>query len=112
MKNYFTQLCIVFLSLTNLFCSGLPPFKLGLEALVDAHNQHLYDSNKVSTRFALITNHTGKDQQGNRTIDILLNHGIQITCMLAPEHGFSGCVPAEQDIPSEYDHKTDTQISS
>ena len=63
-------------------------------------------------RFALITNHTGKDQRGKRTLDVLLAHKLPITCILAPEHGFAGNVPAGQTVHADYDTKTGIPIFS
>src|SRR5438128_1900782 len=37
---------------------------------------------------AILTNHTGKDQQGNRNIDILLKKGIRLTTIFVPQHGY------------------------
>jgi len=87
------------------------PFKLGLETIAHEYGKK-NNPNHRATRFALITNHTGKDQQGRRTLDLLLNHSLQITCILAPEHGFAGNVPAGQTVTTECDAKTGIPIFS
>ncbi len=85
------------------------PFKLGLENIAHTYNK----TNKtIATRFALITNHTGKDQHGRRTLDLLLDNALQVTCVLAPEHGFSGNVPAGNTVHAECDTKTGIPIFS
>lgn len=88
------------------------PFKLGLETISREYNKKNNNQKHTATRFALITNHTGKDQQGKCTLDLLLNHGLQITCILAPEHGFGGNVPAGQTVATECDTKTGIPILS
>lgn len=37
---------------------------------------------------AILTNHTGKDQHGNRNIDLLIQKGVKLTAILVPQHGF------------------------
>jgi uncharacterized protein YbbC (DUF1343 family) len=42
-------------------------------------------------RIALVTNHTGVDASGDRTVDILMKaKGVTVVCLLTPEHGFLG----------------------
>ncbi|MGD1076560.1 MAG: exo-beta-N-acetylmuramidase NamZ domain-containing protein, partial [Thermodesulfovibrionales bacterium] len=42
-------------------------------------------------RVGLITNHTGLDSQGRRTIDLLRSApGVELTAIFSPEHGLSG----------------------
>ncbi len=42
-------------------------------------------------RIGLITNHTGIDSEGCRTIDLLYKaSGVKLVCIFAPEHGLSG----------------------
>jgi len=88
------------------------PFKLGLENISHTYKKKINNTNHTTTRFALITNHTGKNQQGRRTLDLLLEEGLQIACVLAPEHGFSGNVPAGNTVHTECDKKTGVPIFS
>src|SRR5205823_10514707 len=50
-------------------------------------------------RVALITNHTGRDLEGRRTVD-LLNHatGVKLASIFSPEHGLFGV--ADERVPS------------
>ena len=50
-------------------------------------------------RVALITNHTGRDLDGRRTVD-LLNHasGVKLASIFSPEHGLFGV--ADERVPS------------
>lgn len=41
-------------------------------------------------RVGLITNHTGLDREGRRTIDVMLAGGVKLTALFSPEHGFAG----------------------
>ena len=42
-------------------------------------------------KVALITNHTGRDREGNRTVDLLLKApDVKVVKLFSPEHGFYG----------------------
>ena len=62
-------------------------FKLGVENIPSRLTSEYA---KKNVPVALITNQTGKDQKGNRTVDILLKKGFNVTVIFAPEHGFDG----------------------
>jgi uncharacterized protein YbbC (DUF1343 family) len=50
-------------------------------------------SSSASTKVALITNQTGLDSQGNRTIDVLGKaHGLELRAVFSPEHGITGAL--------------------
>jgi uncharacterized protein YbbC (DUF1343 family) len=87
-------------------------FKLGVENIpvslfkkVCPHKKH--DSCVVG----LITNQTGVDQKGNRTIDIFANRKCTLKYIFAPEHGLNG-VLAERDVHDSLDKKTGIPIIS
>lgn len=63
-------------------------FKLGLENLTSEYLKNFFLPDGKKCAVALITNQTGKDQQGNRNIDILLSKGINIRYIFTPKHGF------------------------
>lgn len=44
----------------------------------------------LGKRVGLITNHTGLDRVGRRTIDVMLAGGVKLTALFSPEHGFAG----------------------
>jgi uncharacterized protein YbbC (DUF1343 family) len=46
----------------------------------------------------LITNHTGKNEQGYFTRDILRKQGVTVQALFVPEHGLSGKVPAGEEV--------------
>ncbi|HEB41847.1 MAG TPA: DUF1343 domain-containing protein, partial [Candidatus Dependentiae bacterium] len=80
-------------------------FKLGLENISDKNLVKLR-----SQRIGLVTNQSGKDQQGRRNIDILRKHKLNITYIFAPEHGFKGTVGSEKNIRDSIDPTTNIPI--
>jgi uncharacterized protein YbbC (DUF1343 family) len=55
-------------------------------------------------RIGLITNHTGIDSEGRRTIDLLFRApGVKLVAIFTPEHGLSGT----EDAPSSKETTTD-----
>lgn len=87
-------------------------FKLGVENISDKFLRSLSADNSLSYRVGLISNQTGRDQRGNRTVDILLKRGLTIPYILAPEHGFEGRVRAGVSVKNEIDRKTGIPIIS
>lgn len=93
--------------------ASLEAFKLGVENISDSFLHSLSpDKNVRSYKVGLISNQTGCDQRGNRTIDILLKRGLNITYILAPEHGFCGTVLAGKVVPNSIDRKTGIPVMS
>jgi uncharacterized protein YbbC (DUF1343 family) len=84
-------------------------FRLGIENISDKFTSHYLDK-KIS--IGLVTNQTGADQKGNRTVDILKEKGFEITVIFAPEHGFEGNSKAEQEIKDGFDAKSGIPIIS
>lgn len=62
-------------------------FKLGIENLSSQFIKSLQDG-KTHYTVGVITNHTGVDQNGRRTIDILLSKGLPVKKILVPEDDF------------------------
>ncbi len=88
-----------------------PSLKLGLENVQDPLWQKLKNNNK-KIRIGLITNHTGKDQQDRRSIDILLARGLAIARIFVPEHGLNGSLRAAQEVKDTIDTKTHIPVVS
>ena len=66
-------------------------------------------------RVALMSNHTGILIQGNDTIhtlDLLLKHGVNVTAIFSPEHGFRGTAREGEHVASSVDEKTGIPILS
>lgn len=64
------------------------------------------------SRIGLISNQTGKNSQGLRSVDALRQRGCIITALFAPEHGFDGAVQAGQAVAHAYDKPTQLPIFS
>ena len=64
-------------------------FKLGLENISEEFLRSLTPRGNISYTVALVTNHTGKDQLGNRNIDILLQKGLRIKKIFVPFYGLN-----------------------
>lgn len=84
-------------------------FKLGIENIPIKLSRE-YAKKKIPV--ALITNQTGKDQKGNRTLDILHTKGFNIVKIFAPEHGFAGKEQAAQEVKDGIDVKTKIPVMS
>lgn len=64
-------------------------------------------------RVGLITNHTGRDEQGRSSIDLLHNAaGVRLTALFGPEHGIRGEAVGGQRIVSTVDRATGVPIFS
>lgn len=59
-------------------------FKLGIENISDSLASNLAIDEGQECRVGLITNHTGTDQEGNRTNDILAQKGFKIKKLFMP----------------------------
>jgi uncharacterized protein YbbC (DUF1343 family) len=87
-------------------------FKLGVENITTLSLQKICPTKKKELcMVGLITNQTGVDQKGKRTIDILAHAGYSVRYIFAPEHGMDG-VAAECDVHDSVDKKTGIPIIS
>ncbi len=67
--------------------------RTGVDVLESHNFAEMRDAGKPSIKVALVTNQTGVDAHGNRTIDVLAKaKGIQLTAIFSPEHGVTGSV--------------------
>jgi len=80
--------------------------RTGIDALVEQNFAPLRGK-----RVGLITNHTGVDRRGTRTIDLLRKaEGVQLVALFSPEHGIAGREDAR--VPSSLDAATGLPIHS
>lgn len=87
-------------------------FKLGVENVSASLLQQLCpDKKKESCIVGLITNQTGVDQKGKRTVEVLADCGIIVKYIFAPEHGLNGTL-AERDVHDSIDKKTKIPVLS
>jgi uncharacterized protein YbbC (DUF1343 family) len=82
-------------------------FKLGVENIAPATISALRGK-----RIGLITNQTGKDQQGRSTAHLLLTHGLNVVTLFSPEHGFTGTTGAEKNVYDTVDPLTNIRVLS
>ncbi|MCL4458186.1 MAG: DUF1343 domain-containing protein [Nitrospirae bacterium] len=62
-------------------------------------------------RVGLITNHSGLDSKGRRTLELIYNaHGVKLTALFSPEHGLSGKM--DEKIPSTIESATGLPVYS
>ncbi|HOW71617.1 MAG TPA: DUF1343 domain-containing protein [Phycisphaerae bacterium] len=62
-------------------------------------------------RVALITNHTGLDRDGNRTLDLLIAAtNVKVVKLFSPEHGFHGKL--DEKVSDAVDEKTGLKVYS
>jgi uncharacterized protein YbbC (DUF1343 family) len=67
--------------------------RTGIDVLESHNFAELRQAGKAKTRVALVTNHTGLDSEGARTIDVLAKaQGIELAAIFSPEHGVTGSV--------------------
>lgn len=107
MTAFYTIYSLFLIFLTITLYSANTDFLLGLENIPDSFIKKI-----KGARIGLITNQTGKDQHGNRNVDVLLKKGLKIQAILVPEHGFGGDIPAVQEVPNSIDTKTGIPIIS
>lgn len=64
-------------------------------------------------RVGLITNHTGRDKQGRRNVDLIHQaNGVKLVALYGPEHGFSGVVRAGGKVGFGTDSATGLPVYS
>jgi uncharacterized protein YbbC (DUF1343 family)/CubicO group peptidase (beta-lactamase class C family) len=83
---------------------------------IDVLEQRNFDALKVpgttSPRIGLVTNQTGIDSRGRRTIDVLYHAaGLQLAAIFSPEYGIFGTLDTTE-IPTLKDSATGTTIYS
>lgn len=79
--------------------------------IVGAERTDIYVPLLKGKRIALLSNQTGL--VGNRhTLDVMLEHGLNVTTIFSPEHGFRGKADAGEHVSSSVDEKTGIPIAS
>ena len=85
--------------------------KAGIDVL-EAHNFAEIRGTAGKKRIGLLTNQTGVDEQGRRTIDVLAQApGISLEAIFSPEHGVAGTLDTT-DISNGKDAATDIPVYS
>lgn len=82
--------------------------KPGIDALEDE-----YFASLLGERVGLITNHTGVDSRGRRTIDLFAKeNGLKLAAIFAPEHGVDGKIDGGANVSNTTDVATSVRIFS
>ena len=63
-------------------------------------------------RVALLSNHTGMVTEKRHVVDTLVSSGVNVVCIMSPEHGFRGSADAGEHVSSSVDEKTGIEIIS
>lgn len=100
------------MSSARLFTARNGSVRNGIDML-EAHGfAELHEGSGAITKVALVTNQTGLDSHGNRTIDLLARApGIQVVAIFCPEHGVAGAVDTT-DIADSKDVATGIPVYS
>lgn len=81
------------------------------DVVVGAERVDFYIPMFEGRRVALFSNHTGI-VDGRHTLDVLLEHGVNVVAIFSPEHGFRGTADAGERVGSSVDPVTGITISS
>jgi len=84
-------------------------FKLGVENISFSLIKKICNTNQKKYKVGLITNQTGVDQLGKRTIEILQNNGCTVEVIFTPEHGLTG-IAAGENVDNSVDELTGIPI--
>ena len=106
---YSRQLRLILLFFILLPCVAAPStFLLGIDVFIEGYIHLVKDH-----RLGLITNQTGKDSNGEATVDLLHRHPqVNLVALFAPEHGIRGTLKAGENVPGSTDSKTGLPIFS
>lgn len=78
--------------------------RTGIDVLESHNFAELREASGAKTRVALVTNQTGLDVNGNRTIDVLAKApGIELVAIFSPEHGVTGRLDTTEIADSKDD---------
>jgi len=83
--------------------------RTGIDVL-EAHNFDVFNSGVPAKKIGLLTNQTGVDSQGRRTIDVLAHvPGVSLEAIFSPEHGVTGSLDTTK-INEARDLATDVPV--
>lgn len=91
--------------------SATPTLGDSTRVIVGAERTETYLPLLQGKRVALLSNHTGM-VGAVHTLDLLLSHGVQVTAIFSPEHGFRGTAREGEHVQSSVDEKTGIPILS
>lgn len=83
-----------------------------VDVVLGAERTDVYAPMLRGKRVALFSNHTGIVPDGRHTLDVMLDAGIDVRMLLAPEHGFRGTADAGTKVSDATDERTGLPIRS
>ena len=102
----------LFLIAATSFAAEKPRVAVGVDVLEQQKFAPLLRSDGRDARIGLVTNATGLDAAGHRTIDVLANApGIKLAAIFSPEHGITTKVDSA-DIEDSKDQSTGISVYS
>lgn len=106
--RYFYFKCLPILILLISHTTSAAEFRLGVDVFLEGYTQ-LVENHRVG----LITNQTGKNSDGQTTIDLLYSHPmVNLVALFAPEHGIRGIQVAGEKVVEATDKITGLPIYS
>ncbi|MZP30409.1 DUF1343 domain-containing protein [Heliobacterium undosum] len=112
MQKRWLLFCAILLGLSAILISPLPPFPVvppAEAAAVTLGNERLmstYHSLIAGKRVGLVTNQTGLNSRGERTLEVLArDQSTKLVALFGPEHGVDGIAKAGEHVAS-YQHPT------
>jgi uncharacterized protein YbbC (DUF1343 family)/CubicO group peptidase (beta-lactamase class C family) len=86
--------------------------KTGIDVLEERNFNVFHPDAGKKVRIGIVTNHTGVDSHGKRTIDVLAAApGVELAAIFSPEHGIAGALDTE-NISNGKDQATGAPIYS
>lgn len=112
MKKIYLSMLVAVLSVSVYAMEDPEVFTLGIENEQDNFLNELAHHKNDKLVVGVITNQTGKNHQGDRTVDILLARGFDVRYIFVPEHGMDGTINAEGEVGNAVDKSTGIAIIS
>ena len=110
-KLFQIQVLFCIFTISHVFPQPNSTFKLGVENITQAFIKNICPDTKEKCAIGLITNQTGVDQNGKSTADVIVEKGMTVQYIFAPEHGLNGTL-AERDVHDSIDEKRAIPIIS
>lgn len=104
MRSLLRSLCVV-LPLLASSAALAGPVKLGEDVLADQNFAPLRGK-----RVGVITNHTGRNSNGDHIIEVLIKHDVKVVKLFSPEHGLYGT--KDEKVGDAVDEKTGLPVLS
>lgn len=87
-------------------------FRLGVDNCSAQILQKITNGKGKPCVWGLVTNQTGLDSNGTRTVKVLQDRGATIRAIFAPEHGYHGKIVAGVQVTDAVDEQTNIPILS